>query len=300
MEHKLAPAFFWPFNSTTVRSVRRSVATPLQRLLIRAVWRLAPRHATERAVSAMLTPPAHAFPDEELLLMEYASQVRVALGRRHLVGWRWGRRRDPVVLVVHGWGGRGTQFRHFVAPLRAAGFAVVSFDAPGHGMSGDGVSSLHEFVRALDAMLDHLGPVHALVGHSMGAAAAALVMARRSHEVGRGVLIAPPASLEQSTRRIANALGWPGGMQEAVLGAIERQVGVPIGLFEAARHVGPQPLLLIHDRQDREVPFADGMRYVQTWPGARLLATEGLGHRRILAAPAVLDATADFLAGSRP
>jgi pimeloyl-ACP methyl ester carboxylesterase len=301
MELKLTPAFFWPFNSTIVRSFKFSAALLRERALYRLLWRHAPQRAVDRAVAQLLTPPSHRFPDEELRLMEDASLVAVPMVPDRLVGWRWGRKQDPLVILVHGWGGRGTQLRHFIAPLLARGFSVIAFDAPGHGMTGGPDSSLPHFLRGLEAMLDHLGPAHALIGHSLGGAVAALVMARRPDAARRGVLIAAPASLTESTWRFAAALNWPADMRAAVQRRIEYRFGVPWSEFEAGHRVGPQDLLVIHDRHDREVPFAEGLRHAGTWPAARMLETEGLGHRRVLADSRVISATTEFIsAGVRP
>ena len=63
--------------------------------------------------------------------------------------------------------------------------------------------------------------------------------------------------------------------------------------------VGPRialPTLVVHDRGDRINRFADGEAYRDHIPGAALLATEGLGHRKILQQAEVLQAVADFVA----
>ncbi|MBI5792027.1 MAG: alpha/beta fold hydrolase [Rhodocyclales bacterium] len=300
MELKLKPAFFWPFNRTIVRAFKFSIGLTWQRALYRLLWRSAPQQAIEHAARRMLTPPGHHFPDAELRLMEDASLIPVPLVTGRLIGWRWGHRADPIVVLVHGWGGRGTQLKAFIAPLLKRGFSVVAYDAPGHGMTGGPESSLPHFLRALEAMLDHLGPVHALVGHSLGGAAAAMVMARRPQSAGRAVLIAPPASLTESTRRLARALTWPEAMRAAVQRRIEYRFGIAWSEFEVDRNTGPQPLLVIHDRGDREVPYAEGMRYVNAWPAARMLETGGLGHRQVLNDPTAIGASVDFIAGARP
>ncbi|MPZ89165.1 MAG: hypothetical protein GEU81_14075 [Nitriliruptorales bacterium] len=41
-------------------------------------------------------------------------------------------------------------------------------------------------------------------------------------------------------------------------------------------------MLLIHDRGDAEVGHEEVARLAEIWPAATLLATEGLGHHRIL------------------
>ena len=59
--------------------------------------------------------------------------------------------------------------------------------------------------------------------------------------------------------------------------------GVPLAALVAddafARRIAA-PLLVVHDMNDAEVPIANGRVYAQA-PNARMLATDGLGHRRI-------------------
>jgi hypothetical protein len=52
---------------------------------------------------------------------------------------------------------------------------------------------------------------------------------------------------------------------------------------------------VIHDRQDRVIPFEESQKLVRVWSGARLLQTEGLGHRRILGDSRVVAETCRFL-----
>jgi pimeloyl-ACP methyl ester carboxylesterase len=80
---------------------------------------------------------------------------------------------------------------------------------------------------------------------------------------------------------------------------IERREGVPMEQFEPAwlgtRLV--QPTLLVHDRDDRTAPFAGAERLAAAIAGARLVASNGLGHRRVLADENVLDGLVKHLHG---
>lgn len=298
MELKLSPAFFWPINSTIVRSLLFSVGLTWQRMAFRFLWKTSPSRAVDRATRLLLTPPRQAFSDAEMAALEEASPLPVSLMSRRLVAWRWGHALDPMVVLVHGWGGRGTQLRSLIGPLLERGFSVVAYDAPGHGMSGSGESSLPDFLKGLDAVLDKLDPVYAIVGHSMGGAVAAMALAKRP-SVKFGVLIAPPASLSDSTHRVADGLRWPQALRSAIQRRTERRFGFKWSDFEAERSSGEQPLLIVHDSQDREVHFSDGRRHQRNWPRSRLLETHGLGHRRVLDDPMVIQAIADFIAGDR-
>ena len=59
------------------------------------------------------------------------------------------------------------------------------------------------------------------------------------------------------------------------------------------------PLLVIHDRDDRDVAWTDGAAIAGAWPGAELVSTAGLGHRRIVHDLAVVARAVSFLAQSQ-
>ena len=55
------------------------------------------------------------------------------------------------------------------------------------------------------------------------------------------------------------------------------------------------PLLVIHDRDDREVRWDDGAAIAAAWPGAQLVTTTGLGHHRIVSDGGVIQQVLGFL-----
>lgn len=290
------PLFFGPRFSTTVRFF---AALARHRLAFRVLSPLSPRKAGDRARRLFLTPPRHAFRRAELEALEEASLLTVPMPTGRIVGWRWGRAQDPVVVLVHGWGGRAAQMRSYVAPLTARGYSVVAFDAPGHGMTGGRESSLVHMAAALDAVLREIGPVAAVIGHSLGGAVAGYVMSRGA-QVGKAVLLAPPASLTDYSHRFARLLRLPEGVRALMQAQIERRFGIRWSDFEVDRTAPKltQPALIIHDIDDRDNPFRDGERYARHWPGARLVATHGLGHRGALYDSAVINEVTGFIGGA--
>jgi pimeloyl-ACP methyl ester carboxylesterase len=69
--------------------------------------------------------------------------------------------------------------------------------------------------------------------------------------------------------------------------------------FEPAA-VGPRvavPTLIVHDREDRINRFADAEAYRDAIAGARLMATDGLGHTRLLRDEQVVNAVVAHLRG---
>ena len=223
--------------------------------------------------------------------------------RRHgrtVAGEVWGE--GPAVYLVHGWGGWRWQLDGFVAPLVEAGYRVVAFDAPSHGGSdpgpeGPGRSTILEFADALAAVVAEGGPAHAVIAHSLGATAAAFAIGG-GLAVERAAFLAPMADPLPYTRTFAGRLGFGDRVRTRLVDRIERRVGLPLSAFDVpalAGQVPTPPLLLVHDRLDAETGWSDSAAIAASWPRSRLVTTSGLGHRRILRAPAVIAEVTGFV-----
>lgn len=268
------------------------------RALFRGLTPIAPAVAAEIAVALFRRPPGHRGSDAERGALASGQKMNLSLNGRRLAVWRWGQ--GPAVLLVHGWGSRGARLASFVAPLTRAGFSVVTFDAPGHGASAGKLSSLPQFLGALEAVATWFGPVEGVVAHSMGGAATTLAMGR-GLAVGRAVFLAPAADPAGYSERFAAIVGLTPALLARMKARIEKRFGARWEEFDvlAAARKMTAPLLVFHDPDDRDVAWSDGAAIVAAWPGAELVSTEGLGHRRIVHDPAVVERAVAFLLRSK-
>lgn len=282
-------------NSTNVRTLFETLA---RRIGLRTSALLAPGLAGLWAERLFLTPPKPRYPSSEFFDLIDARQSYVLHRGRHIATWRWGSRDAPAVLLAHGWGGRATQMRSFVHHLTGAGFRVVAYDQPAHGLSDGRLSGLPDFADVLAEVARHQGGVRAVIAHSLGGPAAALAISL-GLSIERAVLISPPSDLVGYSRRFARWFAIPERVRRSMQSAIEERFGVRWSELEMSR-VTPRlrtAALVIHDRDDTQVPWKQGAALARHWPGARLLTTRGLGHGRILADDAVARAAVDFIAG---
>ena len=195
--------------------------------------------------------------------------------------------RRPHVLLMHGWAGRATQMKALAEALASNGFMPIVMDAPAHGGSQGSTSNLPQFARALEYVCARLGEegirLHSVIAHSMGGSAAAFALSRT--QLARSlVLIAAPDAPRDYTRMFAHVFGISERTRAAMQRRIEAREGLLMQQFDAASS-GPRvtvPTLVAHDHDDSANPFAAAERFLQHLPQAELLATEGLGHRRIL------------------
>lgn len=287
----------------------RSSSFPIRalRTLLPIAYRIVPRKIEKLALRQFRTPRPHHRPGREekwlATAQRFAIPIRPPAGADvrapdELAGWAWGS--GPTVLLVHGWEGRGSQMGAFVAPLTAAGYRVVTFDSPAHGESGGKLSSLPEMTNALEAAAHAAGPLHGLVAHSFGCAAAALAV-HHGLRVERLAFVSPPADFGGFLLRTVHAFGLPDQVYDTLTQAIERRFHIS---WEAVRRITMDaateiPLLVAHDRGDPETSYEGGLRVHRAWPSSRLLTTDGLGHRRILRNRNVAEQVARFIAKAR-
>jgi pimeloyl-ACP methyl ester carboxylesterase len=264
------------------------------RLFFAVLGRLSPALAGRLAAKLFARPRRHARPVRESELIARGSRAVLPDGL-HATAWGAG----PTVLLVHGWEGRGAQLGAFVDPLVAAGYRVVALDGPAHGDSPGVTTTGPEFARALVATRDVVGPLAAIVGHSFGGFTSLLAVSR-GLPTARIVTIGTPASVPEVLRDFLRLIRLPDRALPSMIAALEARVGAPMASFEveAFAPTVDVPVLVVHDTDDREVPYADGPRLAEVF-GARLLTTNGLGHRRILYAPEVVAAVVEFIEEGR-
>ena len=212
---------------------------------------------------------------------------------------------EGVVYLVHGWGGRGSQFGALVEPLLESGHRVVMFDAPAHGDSDHGPAGPRstngvEFAKALDAVFCRFGPAEAVVAHSMGTISTYLAMRYGWLGTERLVFVAPMVQFTGLLDQFQDALGFGPRSRRALERGVKDFVGIPVSEFDAriqAAHVDPLPTLILTDRGDRQTPYDDVVDFAETID-APLITTEGLGHRKILRDPETVRTIVEFVTGA--
>jgi pimeloyl-ACP methyl ester carboxylesterase len=285
--------------TSTVVSKPQAVPWQLQamRFGFRSLGNVMPGLAGRLALRLFSTPQRRLISARAARIMSQAKKVPIVHGASELTGYVWGE--GPTILLVHGWESSASYLTDFVEPLLARGFQVVAFDAPAHGTSPGKQTNLVDFGRAIRAAVEQFGPIHGVVAHSFGGATTMFMLEENpSAPVGKLVVIASPANLNEAIERFTDFLAVPQPAVRTMHHLISHRLGQAVDTFsvEQATVWPTLPGLIIHDRHDEDVPFTDAEALSQHWPKATLQATTGLGHRRILRDPAVIKQTVDFLA----
>jgi pimeloyl-ACP methyl ester carboxylesterase len=267
-------------GALTTAALRVTAAVAPRYLERRVAHRfLTPRRGPERAGRVGLPPPDHT--------------VRICVDGIWIAAWRWGA--GPAVMLVHGWEDDHRTFAAMIAAFVARGQAVVTFDLPAHGRSDGEIAILPTIARAIEKIAQVLGPVRALAGHSFGGAAVTYAVAS-GFSVERAAILAAPVSLARALDFVARQLNLSPERAAGVRAELHRRTGVAIESLELEPLAGKLtiPALIIHSRDDRMVQVRAGERLSHAWNGSELLLVDGLGHRRILSDPALIERLLSF------
>jgi pimeloyl-ACP methyl ester carboxylesterase len=260
------------------------------------IGRLAPKIAA-RLMLDLISRPRGRNPTQpwELASGTVGKEIELRTG---LHARSWGEH-GPLVLALHGWRGRTTQFRPLAAHLLARGMRTVALDLPGHGVSVGDSATPRMIGELLVELVKVIGPVHAAIGHSFGGAAlgAGLVYGFRPRRI---VIVSAPTRISRIPYLLARTAGLPPGAMKEFVRLMDEGAGRPAAELDLVSTAPPSgiPALLIHDLKDAVIPYAEAEALANAWPALAVMTTSGKGHRDILSAPDVMKRIVSFVESS--
>lgn len=255
------------------------------------------------ALEAFLTPVRSPEFSWETKLLAQAATHRLRLGPNGFARggdnevqvYSWGE--GPAVLFVHGWGGHAGNHAAGIKAVIQAGGRAIAFDAPGHGRSEGTLSSAPAFAWAIQGIAREVGPLQGVVAHSLGGGAACLAL-NRGVRTTRAVLLASCCWVAPVLTEFAEKHAFSPELTEGVLCRAAEEFG-PMDSSAAvhAAHLGETAALLMHDPEDKEMPYANSAAIAAAWPGSVLQEVFKVGHRSILRSQEVVTRTCHYVLG---
>ncbi len=246
-----------------------------------------------RALAAMTQrTPVLSF---ERVAMAQASKLYYGEDNKN-VAWAWGE--GPLVIFVHGWGGRAAQMAPLALHVAKLGFRSVAIDVTGHGDSPKRHTRWDYFLRDIAASSQSLHEdVYAYVGHSAGALSMMAARQLKGIHAQRYVCISAPSYPFPPINVIQKKLNPKKEVVERYKDYIAEQFETTWEQLQTGcsyANAGPD-MLLFYDERDQYLNHSEGDRIRALCPGAGLVRTSGYSHQKILAAPELTQAVGEFL-----
>jgi len=269
------------FNTSNKFSFKRSLVNISTRLH----HTIAPKHAEKTARSLLLTPvrtqPKNSQPQaivKGVVVSKEGSLTTYSLGS------------GPVWVLTHGWSGTASQYFPLMEHIASRGYTALAYDHPGHGESEGVYGHIPAFVAGLEAILDSVGEVAGLVGHSMGTASAI-----ECHHIKLAnkplLLIAPVLDYLDNLFSSVARSGYSMRLFNAVVKELEDHYRYPIQSVDpySKLKLRQSPTIIVHDEADKFTKYSVSQRAAQEMANVTLVTTHGQGHGRVMKCEQVMD-----------
>ncbi len=255
-----------------------------------ALWHLAPNTTKNILLKKFFKPASYPLTPLERRYLENSTSFHIRVHDKNIQCWKWGR--GPGILFVHGWNGRGVNLAHFFERFINAGYSVITYDAPAHGKSEGQATNYFELTDTVRSFLDpsHGLNIQGIIAYSIGASAAINCISKEKPSIDT-VLIAPALKLKEILFNAFNLHGVPEIAYRNLVAEMEEYYGYDVhqdNPYVLAKTISTK-MLIVHDKEDRTIPYMDSKILSEKTDHVDLHTTEGLGHKRILRDNAIVD-----------
>ncbi len=257
-----------------------------------------PKTAINLAIKFFSTPQKTPVREKELAFLGTARQVkRTVGGELPIVEFHWGDENAPLVLLSYGWEYNAGRWRHFVPALVEAGFRVIAYDPPGHGLAPAGQMHIPRNAMIIKDLIENYGRPEVIIGHSFGGSSSTFALSELPEwkHPKRMVIMASFSYAPRIFKDFAKTLGVCQALYFGVVRTFENRIGRKLYDFDFARMCSSFPHisgLLVHSTSDPVTPFAEAKRYFDFWDGAALFSPPDGGHH--LGITEITEAILDF------
>lgn len=269
------------FSTSGKFSIKRAIINVSTRLH----HTIAPEHAKKTARNLLLTPVrTKPFNKEPEGLVKGEVSTKEGAITTYSLG------SGPIWILTHGWSGSSSQFFPLMEHIASKGYTALAYDHPGHGGSGGAYGHIPVFVYCLERVLDSVGEVAGLVGHSMGTASALECKHAKIAHCPL-LLIAPVLDYLDNLFGSVERSGYSLKLFKEVVGEIEQQYHYPIHIINPYQHLMKRKskTMIVHDEADKFAQFSVSQRASLESEHVTLIATQGEGHGRVMKCQQVMD-----------
>jgi pimeloyl-ACP methyl ester carboxylesterase len=209
-----------------------------------------------------------------------ARQFSMAYNNTIIQCYQWGSG-SKTVLFLHGWQSHTFRWKAYIDAFVQQGYTVYALDAPGHGLSAGSELNLLIYSRVVQDFLYRQASIDYIIAHSFGGYASIYALyCTPALPVKKMVLMGTPGKVTDFIDTYNQLLRLNENTMEAIKKHFVQVIGKEPEYFDAPElaHSMCKPVLIVHDTDDADTPYAHAAAMYANWPHASMITTSGLGH----------------------
>lgn len=257
------------------------------RVYLRVLNVLNSKMAAERAFSLFQKTRKLKFKNREQSFYDRAHQFVAPSPVGDIPCYEVGDPTGKLVILVHGWESNAGSMAGIGEKLVNKGYHVVSMDLPAHGHHLGSHTNLFECKEAVKAVIKRVWPAEpfSIVSHSFGSAVTTFALSEMDLPVDQLIYLTSPNELSAIFEHFRDMVKLPTEPYNYIIEKVHDLFGegiINLTVQEKAKQMDYQHLTMIHDINDKVLPYINSQNISNFLPRTELYTLENAGHYRML------------------
>lgn len=268
----------------------------MRKTAVRLASIIFPNQVTSFAYNQLTNPQVRKLRKNELSTLDKAEKEKYQFKdfEIQLYTWQGGGKK---ILLIHGWEGQAGNFSDLIECLLENEYTIYSFDAPSHGFSSKGKTSLFEFTELVGVLIRKL-KVRNLISHSFGGVATTYALFNNKDlEIAKYALLTTPDKFIERIDDVSEMVGITDKVKNKLIQRLEEETNMDVRTLNVSRFVksiNVKSAFIIHDKNDKVIPISRSLNVHKNWNQSEFKKISGTGHFRILRDEMVINQVLDY------
>ncbi len=270
------------------------------RLYFKILSALSPKFAAQKALDLFASPRLKKVRDREREFFEKSEIIRLKNEPEDIIIYQLGNKDDKPILMVHGWDSNPGSMSGIAFKLVEKGFRVLVLNVPAHGISKEKYTNMidvSELIRKIMQEMKFPDKI-SIISHSFGSGAVSFALEKCKIGVDKLAFVTTSENIIDIFDEFKDFIGISDKVYRLMNKIIEDRYNLKLEslvVSDALKNSKFNQLLLVHDEEDKILPFANSASINRQIPNSTLIPTKGKGHYRILWDKDVIDNVVKFI-----
>ena len=252
---------------------------------------ISPALASQIAFNFISKPKNRKIRTFEKAILEIAEEGEIQFRKFNIKTYKWGKG-NKVALLIHGWGGRASNFGAIIPKLIKQGYKVISFDGPCHGASTKKKTNFFEMADLVKLFLQ-LHEYDLIITHSMGSVFTFTAMDSIQYKVNQMIVLTTPCRFLELVEFADTQFGLTKRTTKLLVDKIKTTTTEydPLTLKASTlvKDLEMNDVTFVHDVADKIIPMENSKSVSTFIKNSKFIEVEGTGHYKMLWSEKVIE-----------
>tara|TARA_B110000902_G_scaffold188886_1_gene213825 strand:+ start:656 stop:1504 length:849 start_codon:yes stop_codon:yes gene_type:complete len=246
--------------------------------------KISPRLTAKIAFNFISKPKGKKIRAFEKAILEIATKDIIPFNKFNIQTYKWGNGTKKA-LLIHGWGGRASNFGAIIPELTKNNYTVISFDGPCHGESTKKKTSFFEMSDLVKLFLKK-DKYDLIITHSMGTVLTFTAMNSIKYKVNQMIVLTSPSKFLEFIDLAVTQFGLTNKTTRLLINKIRKTTTeydpITLDAESIVKDIEMKNVTFIHDKFDKVIPIEKTKNVSSFIKNSKLIEIEGTGHFKML------------------